>query len=96
MNELIALGVGLTHVIRMVTVNAASMLGLTDELGALPPGRVADVSVLAIDEGDWTLQDSLGVCIKTDKRLRPVLALRAGKVHRSQSPLLEERVPEVA
>jgi len=25
-----------------------------------------------------------------------VLALRAGKVHRSQSPLLEERVPEVA
>src|SRR4029077_4030926 len=27
MNELIALGVGLTDVIRMVTVNAASMLG---------------------------------------------------------------------
>ena len=35
MNELIALGVGLTDVIRMVTVNAASMLGLTDELGSL-------------------------------------------------------------
>src|SRR5712691_7781891 len=90
MNELIALGVGLTDVIRMVTVNAATMLGLTDELGSLAPGRVADVSVLAIDEDDWTLQDSLGVRIKTDKRLRPVLALRAGKVHRSQSPLLEE------
>ncbi len=29
-------------------------------------------------------------------RLRPVLALRAGKVHRARSPLLEERVPEVA
>ncbi len=96
MNELIALGVGLTDVIRMVTVNAASMLGLKDELGSLAPGRVADVSVLAIDGGDWTLQDSLGVRIKTDKRLRPVLALRAGTVHRSQSPLLEEQVPEVA
>src|SRR5499425_829536 len=96
MSELIALGVGLTDVIRMVTVNAASMLGATDELGSLAPGRAADVSVLAIDEDDWTLQDSLGVCIKTDKRLRPVLALRAGKMHRSRSPLLEEQVPAVA
>jgi len=96
MNELIALGLGLTDVIRMVTVNAASMLGLTDDLGSLAPGRVADVSVLAVDEDDWTLQDSLGVRIKTDKRLRPVLALRAGKVHRARSPLLGEQVPEVA
>jgi dihydroorotase len=96
MNELIALGVGLIDVIRMVTVNAATMLGLTGELGSLAPGRVADVSVLAIDEDDWTLQDSLGIRIKTDKRLRPVLALRAGKVHRSQSPLLREQVPEAA
>jgi dihydroorotase len=95
MNELIALGVALTDVIRMVTVNAASMLDVPDELGSLAPGRVADVSVLAIDEDDWTLQDSLGVRIKTDKRLRPVLALRAGKVHRSQSPLLQEQVPAV-
>jgi hypothetical protein len=38
----------------------------------------------------------VGVRIKTDKRLRPVLALRAGKVHRSRSPLLEEHVPDVA
>jgi dihydroorotase len=96
MNELIALGVGLTDVVRMVTVNAASMLSLTDELGSLAPGRVADVSVLAVDEDDWTLQDSLGVRIKTDKRLRPVLALRAGKMHRSRSPLLREQLPEVA
>ena len=54
------------------------------------------MTVLAIDEDDWTLQDSLGVRIKTDKRLRPVLALRAGEVHRSESPLLNEQVPAVA
>jgi len=96
MNELIALGVELRDVIRMVTVNAATMLGVTDELGSLAPGRVADISVLAIDEDDWTLQDCLGVRIKTDERLRPVLAVRAGKVHRARSPLLEEHVPDVA
>jgi dihydroorotase len=80
----------------MVTVNAASMLGVTDELGSLAPGRVADVSVLAVDEGDWTLQDSLGARLETGRRLRPVVALRAGQVHRAQSPLLEEQVPEAA
>src|SRR5262245_59189082 len=50
-----------------------------------------DVSILAIDEGDWMPQDSLGVRIQTDKRLRPVLALRAGKMHRSRSPLLDDQ-----
>ena len=78
------------------TANAAAMLSLEDELGTLTPGRVADVSVLNLDEGDWTLQDSLGVRIAATKRLRPVLALRAGKPHRPDSPLLVEAVPEVA
>jgi dihydroorotase len=96
MNELMALGIGLTDVVRMVTANAAAMLGLEDELGTLTPGRTADISVLNIDEGEWTLQDSLGVRIPATKRLRPVLALRAGKPHRPDSPLLVEAVPEVA
>jgi dihydroorotase len=96
MNELMALGVGLTDVIRMVTANAAAMLSLEDELGTLTPGRAADISVLTIDEGEWTLQDSLGVRIPATKRLRPVLALRAGTPHRPNSPLLVEEVPEVA
>jgi dihydroorotase len=96
MNELMALGVGLTDVVKMVTANPATMLDRESELGSLAPGRVADVSVLALDEGDWTLEDSLGVRIKATLRLRPVLALRAGKVHRPASPLLREAVPEVA
>ena len=78
------------------TANAAAMLSLEDEIGTLAPGRVADVSVLAIDDGDFVLQDSIGVRIPATKRLRPVLALRAGKVHRPESPLLVEEVPEVA
>jgi dihydroorotase len=96
MNELMALGVGLGDVVRMVTANAAAMLSLEDELGTLAPGRVADVSVLAVDEGEFVLQDSLGVRIPATTRLRPVLALRAGKPHRPDSRLLVEEVPEVA
>ena len=96
MNELMALGLAMNDVLKMVTANAASVLGMDGQVGTLAPGVTADVSVLAVDEGEWILQDSLGVQIPATKRLRPELALRAGKVHRSDSPLLVEAVPEVA
>ncbi len=95
MNELLALGLDLVTVVRMVTANAAAMIGLDGELGTLTPGAVADVSVLALDEGDWTLEDSLGAQLHATRRLRPECALRAGEVVRADSPLLfESRLPE--
>ena len=96
MNELVALGLGLTDVVRMVTANAAAMIGLENELGTLAPGRAADVSVLSLERGRWTLADSLGVKITARERLRPELAVRGGKVHRPDSPLLFESAPNVA
>ena len=90
MNELLALELEVPDVIRMVTANAAIMLGLEDQLGTLAPGAVADVSVLAHDVGRWTLQDSLGVQLTAKARLRPEFALKAGKRHAADSPLLFE------
>jgi dihydroorotase len=95
MNELTALGIPLVDVIAMVTRNAAIVLGLEGEIGTLAPGTSADVSVLAREEGEWTLQDSLGNRLEATERLRPVFALRAGTVHQADSPLLAER-PMVA
>jgi dihydroorotase len=96
MNELLALGLGLADVVRMVTANAATLLGLEGEMGTLAPGREADVSVLRLDRGKWTLQDALGVKITARERLRPELALRRGTLHRPDSPLLFESAPNVA
>src|SRR5205823_4560306 len=45
MTELIALGVPLAETVRMTTSNAAVMLGLGDEIGALSVGMPADLSV---------------------------------------------------
>src|SRR5262249_17640311 len=90
MNELIALGLDLVSVIRMVTANAATMLDLDGELGTLAPGAIADISVLALDEGDWTLEDSLGMQLRATRRLRPEYAVRAGVVMPADSPLLFE------
>ena len=90
MNELLALGLALPHVIRMVTANAAMMLGLGGEIGTLAPGVAADVTVLARDVGSWSLEDSVGVQLTATERLRPEFALKAGRLHRADSPLLFE------
>jgi dihydroorotase len=96
LNELRALGFGLPEIVAMVTQNAAVMLGLEGQLGSLAPGMPADVSVLALDRGRFTLRDAVGNALTLTERLRPVLALRAGVVHRADSPLLVESTRDVA
>jgi dihydroorotase len=96
MNELLALGITLPEVIRMVTANAAAVLGLEQEIGSLAVGSAADVSVLGVDSGKWTLEDSLGAQIVGTQRLRPEFALRAGAVMPADSPLLFESTAKAA
>jgi dihydroorotase len=96
LDELLALGLSLPDVVRMVTANAAALLGLEGEIGTLAPGAAGDVSVLAVEHGRWTLSDSLGAEIPATVRLRPELAVRGGIVHQVDSPLLEPRAPRRA
>lgn len=88
MTELVALGVKLPEVVRMATENAAIMLGLESEMGALSVGMPADISVLRVIDGNWTLVDSDSVTKKATQLIHPEFALRAGKPHRADSPLL--------
>jgi predicted amidohydrolase len=96
MNELLGLGFSLTEVVAMATRNAAEALGLSDELGSLAAGRVADVTVIACERGTWRVTDSLGATLEIPERLRPELCLRAGVVHRADSSLLAESTADVA
>ena len=96
LNELLALGIQLEDVVRMVTCNAAAMLGMTGEIGTLAPGAVADVTVLAMDHGRFTLSDSLGEEITSSMRLRPEVTVRAGTVSRPDSPLLDRSLGRAA
>jgi len=96
MNELLALGLRLEDVIAMVTSNAATMIGLEGETGALGVGMAADVSVLGLDSGKWTLEDSLGSRIASTQRLRPEFCLRDGVVLQADSPLLFESTAKAA
>ena len=96
LNELLALGIRLEDVVRMVTCNAAAMLGMTGEIGTLAPGAVADVTVLATDHGRFILSDSLGEEITSSMRLRPEVTVRAGKVSQPDSPLLSRSLNRAA
>ena len=92
MTELVALGVPLAEIVRMATENAAIMLGLESEMGALSVGMPADISAMRIIDGNWTLIDSDGVTKKAKQLIHPEFVLRAGKMqtklHRADSPLL--------
>ena len=91
MSEMLALGVPEAHVLKMVTSNAAELLGMAGEVGSLGVGRTADVSVVEVRKGKFTLTDRSNVSVKTDKLFRPVLALRRGVEMELGSPLLPER-----
>jgi len=90
MTELLALGVPLIEIVRMATSNAAVMLGLENEMGSLSVGMPADLSAMRLVEGDWTLIDSERETHPATQLLHPEFAIRGGKLHHADSPLLPE------
>jgi dihydroorotase len=92
MTELLTLGMTLEEIIPTVTSNAAAMARMEHEIGSLQAGRDADVSVLEIANGRFKLSDNSGVEVVTDKLIRPVFCLRAGKRYDADSPLIPEAI----
>jgi dihydroorotase len=88
MTELLAMGVPLAAVIPMVTSHCAAMLGMADELGALTPGRRADISALRDETGSWELHDNGGVTVRADRRLTPAFCIRDGRQFAADAPIL--------
>jgi dihydroorotase len=88
MTSMLALGLPLDHIVRMVTSNAARMVGMEGELGTLKVGGVADISVLEDRRGRWVLEDNEGTQIVADRMLTPVLCVRDGVRYDANSPSL--------
>ena len=96
MSEMLAIGIPEAHVFKMVTTHAADMLQMTDTIGTLGVGRRADVTVLNLAKGDFTLADKSGASMPADTLFMPVCAFRAGSLHEVDSPLLPERERRLA
>jgi dihydroorotase len=86
MTKLLSVGVPLESLVRMATSQAAALIGRSDELGSLAPGRVGDVSVLRLEEHSWTAMDSRREERVLPQRLVPVLCVRAGEVSYPSEP----------
>ena len=82
------MGVSMEDTIPMVSTHCAEMIGMEDELGTLGIGRIADISVLHDETGEWVLQDNSDVEIKTTRRLRPAFCLRQGEYFDADAPIL--------
>lgn len=88
MTELLTLGLSLNDVVKTVTSNAAELVNMSDSIGSLTVGRNADVSVIDMLSGKFTLQDNLRVKVSTERYLSPVFCMIAGKRYDADSPIL--------
>jgi dihydroorotase len=80
MTRFIGLGFTLDQVVEMSSHNPALAIGVGDRLGSLRVGCQADVSVLRIEDGDWTVYDVLGAGLKVNKAVMPALTVKRGEV----------------
>ncbi len=84
MTRFLGLGFTLEQIVTMCTANPAKAIGAADRLGSLAAGRQADVSVLRVEEGDWTVYDVLGESLRVSQAVIPILTVKRGEVFRAE------------
>jgi len=80
MTRFLGLGFTLAQVVTMCTSNPARAIGVQGRLGTLAAGRQADISVLEIREGNWTVYDVLGAGLRVSKAVVPFVTVKRGRV----------------
>lgn len=76
----LGLGFTLPDVITMCTANPARAIGAEARLGTLAVGRQADISVLDLREGAWTVYDVLGTSLDVSRAVVPYLTVKRGQL----------------
>lgn len=80
MSKFLLLGLSLPEVVRRTTENAARVFNFGAEIGTLKPGAEGDVSILRLQEGNFTFTDSDGKSRAGTHKLEPVVTVRGGKL----------------
>lgn len=92
MGSMLALGIGLSRIVEMVTTNPAKMVRLENEIGSLAVGRGADVSVLNDLRGRFKLMDNEKTEVIADRLFTPAFCLRAGERFDATAPILPQAI----
>ncbi|WP_062351818.1 amidohydrolase family protein [Herbidospora yilanensis] len=80
MAKFLAVGYDLPDVVRMTTANAARALGMGEELGAIAPGRAADLTILDVVAGDFAFVDTARETFHGTRALAPVHTVKGGEL----------------
>jgi dihydroorotase len=81
MTRFLGLGFTLPQVITMSTHNPARAINEEQRLGSLAAGRQADISVLELRDGEWTVYDVLGAGMRVTKAVVPFVTVKRGQVY---------------
>ena len=88
MTAMLALGLPLEKVVRMVTCDVVDVFGLPAELGTLKVGNPADVSVLHDEHGKFVLKDNENTQVIAERALTPDFCLLAGVRYEANATIL--------
>ena len=80
-STLMELGLELPDLIAMSTVNPARNFKLDDSIGSLKPGMTADISILKLRIGKWTVVDSENKSLTLNRLLSPDSVVKSGKFY---------------
>jgi dihydroorotase len=78
MSKFLHLGLSLDQVIEMTTAAPARAVRGGADLGTLAPGAAADVTLVALREGAFPMEDAVGETVTAGRRLVPAGVVRGG------------------
>ncbi|HEX9529453.1 MAG TPA: amidohydrolase/deacetylase family metallohydrolase [Streptosporangiaceae bacterium] len=89
LSKLLHVGMELGEVIRAATSTPALAVRRAGAIGALAPGQRADVSLLELRAGHWSLPDAAGETEVVERLLIPRMVVTSGLVRAITSPLAD-------
>jgi dihydroorotase len=91
LSKFLYLGMSLPDVIERATANPAKIVGMTDQIGSLRSGSIADVSILELAEGAITLQDGAGNSVCARQALKAAAAFCKGALVDARADVIRSR-----
>src|SRR5262249_55221364 len=85
LSKLLHCGMSLAEVVAATTTAPAAAIRRSGEVGALAPGRTADLTGVELRTGEWLLPDGAGDAEAVQTLIVPRLVVRAGIAHRLET-----------
>jgi dihydroorotase len=83
MSKFLLLGLSLEEVLTKTTTTPARLLGVSEQIGSLREGSIADIAVFRLSTGEFEFEDSMNQKRLGQKKLEPMAVIRGGKLWKS-------------